>query len=471
MFEFKHGIVQSHANLLSTVMRAVDPLIIVLSTWLAYYLSHSSWILPTNYLWASIQAALLVAVTFPLFRIYESWRGESLENELGALLIACIAVFIILLLLSVVTKTSAQFSRLWMGYWLACSVILLSFFRLLLRFALRWLRSQGFNQRRVVIIGTGELARDVANRLLDAPWTGLNVLGFFDEAPIDVNQIIAGRPLLGGFDRIADYVKREAIDQIWLAMPWSHQKAINQVLYNLRHSTADVQMVLDVFSYRLLNMSLSEVAGLPILNLSTSPFKGINRLLKFLEDWVLALIILALMSPLMVIIAIGIKLSSPGPILFRQKRHGYDGKEVEVWKFRSMRMHQEQENKVTQASYEDPRITRFGAFLRHTSLDELPQFINVLQGHMSIVGPRPHAIVHNDHYKEQIEHYMLRHKVKPGITGWAQVNGFRGETGTLEKMQKRVEYDFYYIENWSLWFDLKIILLTFFKGFVSKNAY
>ena len=166
-----------------------------------------------------------------------------------------------------------------------------------------------------------------------------------------------------------------------------------------------------------------------------------------------------------------VKISSPGPIFFKQMRHGWDGKPIKVYKFRTMVVHDEEEGRVSQAGQGDTRITRLGAFLRRTSLDELPQFFNVLQGRMSIVGPRPHALIHNEEYKEQIDAYMLRHKVKPGITGWAQINGWRGETDTLEKMKKRIEYDLYYIEHWSLWFDLKIILLTLLKGFVHKNAY
>jgi putative colanic acid biosynthesis UDP-glucose lipid carrier transferase len=185
----------------------------------------------------------------------------------------------------------------------------------------------------------------------------------------------------------------------------------------------------------------------------------------------LSLVILTLISPLMLLIAFGVKLSSPGPVLFKQRRNGWDGKPIKVYKFRTMTVHKECDGQVTQASKYDARITKFGAFLRRTSLDELPQFFNVLQGRMSIVGPRPHAIEHNDQYKEQIDAYMMRHKVKPGITGWAQINGWRGQTDTLDKMKKRVEFDLYYIENWTLWLDLKIIFLSMFSGFVHKNAY
>jgi len=246
---------------------------------------------------------------------------------------------------------------------------------------------------------------------------------------------------------------------------------VKEILYDLRHSTATIRFVPGIFGFRLLNHSVTEVAGMAVLDLSATPMVGLNRAVKAVEDRVLALLILVLVSPLMVFLALGVKLTSPGPVLFKQKRHGWDGNPIRVYKFRSMVVHCEEGGQVSQAQKSDARITPFGAFLRRTSLDELPQFFNVLQGRMSIVGPRPHAIAHNEQYKDQIEAYMLRHKVKPGITGWAQVNGLRGETDTLDKMKKRIEYDLYYIENWSLWFDIKIIALTLVKGFVHKNAY
>ncbi len=246
---------------------------------------------------------------------------------------------------------------------------------------------------------------------------------------------------------------------------------MREILTMLRHCTLKIRLVPDIFGFQLLNYSMSEIAGIPVLDINASPMEGINRLIKAIEDRVLALVILVLISPLVLVIAIMVKLSSPGPVLFKQKRHGWDGKPINVYKFRTMVVHEDVEGQVTQASKNDKRVTRIGAFLRRTSLDELPQFYNVLQGRMSIVGPRPHAMAHNELYKDQVEAYMQRHRVKPGITGWAQINGWRGETDTLDKMQRRVEYDLYYIENWSLWLDLKIIFLTIFKGFVHKNAY
>ena len=212
------------------------------------------------------------------------------------------------------------------------------------------------------------------------------------------------------------------------------------------------------------------VGSIPTLSVHDTPFYGVNTFLKRLEDVVIGSAILAAISPILAVIAIGVKLSSPGPVIFKQDRYGLDGKKIKVYKFRSMKT-TENGNEVKQATKGDPRVTKFGAFIRKTSLDELPQFINVLQGRMSIVGPRPHAVAHNEEYRKLVSRYMLRHKVKPGITGWAQVNGFRGETDTLEKMEKRIEFDLRYIQSWSLYLDLKIIFLTIFKGFVGKTAY
>ncbi|MGH7461693.1 MAG: undecaprenyl-phosphate glucose phosphotransferase, partial [Longimicrobiales bacterium] len=261
------------------------------------------------------------------------------------------------------------------------------------------------------------------------------------------------------------------IDQLWIVLPLTADEAIRGLLHELRHSTVDIRLVPDLFSYQLLNYSTENIVGLPVLNLSYSPLSGPNRYAKELLDRLLALGILLVISPLLLLIAAGIKLSSPGPIVFRQMRHGWDGEPFTVYKFRSMHVQPPQQGAYEQARRNDPRVTRLGQFLRRTSLDELPQFINVLQGSMSIVGPRPHPIEMNDLYCDQVERYMWRHKVKPGITGWAQVNGYRGETDTLDKMRKRVEYDLYYIEHWSLLFDIRIILMTVWKGFADRNAY
>jgi Undecaprenyl-phosphate glucose phosphotransferase len=232
-----------------------------------------------------------------------------------------------------------------------------------------------------------------------------------------------------------------------------------------------VTFVPDIYGFQLLNHAIGEVAGFPVIHLMQSPLSGAKGYVKAIEDRVLAALILLAASPLMMLIIIGVRLSSPGPILFRQLRGGLQGERILVWKFRTMRHQEEAAGQVTQATPADQRVTPFGAFLRRTSLDELPQFFNVLRGDMSIVGPRPHAVEHDKFYRQKIDAYMLRHHVKPGISGWAQINGWRGETGEIEKMEMRIKHDLYYVNNWSLWFDLRIIFRTIFTMFVGKNAH
>jgi putative colanic acid biosynthesis UDP-glucose lipid carrier transferase len=270
-------------------------------------------------------------------------------------------------------------------------------------------------------------------------------------------------------EAIAEYIEQNNVKELWIALPFRDEKRIKELLYQLRHLSISIKFVPDIFGFRLLNQTVFEVAGMPILQLNGTPIQGINRIIKELEDKILSFIIMILVSPLLILIYIMIKLDSKGPAIYKQIRQGWDGKKIKIYKFRSMYV--SNDDKYIQATKNDQRITKVGAFIRRTSLDELPQFLNVLQGRMSIVGPRPHPVLQNEEFKDQVEYYMQRHRVKPGITGWAQVNGLRGETDTLEKMSERVEYDLYYIENWSLWFDIRIIFLTIFKGFVNKNAY
>lgn len=464
---FKRGLLQSNANIWDASLRALDPLLIIVAAWFSYYQIYQYWHPLENYILIAILAALLTIIVFPAFQLYESWRGKSIGVELRALSIAWAIVFTMLLLITVATKSSANFSRQWMGFWSLTAVALLGLSRLILRYTLRWLRSQGFNQRRIVIVGTGELASQVADRLRDFPWAGLEIAGFFSENFPAVGDSIRANPVLGGISQLAGYTSSHPVDQIWIAIPWGHQDKIDHVLHELRNSTIEVRMVPDIFSYRLLNSSMSEVAGMPVLELSRSPMHGMNRLIKALEDRILALLILALLSPLMIAITVGVKLSSPGPVFYRQKRVGFNNQPFIMLKFRSMPVDAETGSGPIWAKPDDHRATRFGALLRKTSLDELPQFINVLKGEMSIVGPRPERPVFVERFKGEVHGYMHKHMVKAGITGWAQINGWRGNTD----LQKRIEYDLYYIENWSLWFDLKIIFMTIFKGFIHKNAY
>jgi putative colanic acid biosynthesis UDP-glucose lipid carrier transferase len=464
-------ILKEYSNQRSALLPIYDGIAVLIAAWVAHRVYLNSWIPSEEYSLVVGISLLLVALLFPQFHLYKVWRGVSMLNEIRSVTLAWSTVLLFLFAIAFATKMGAAFSRGWVGLWGLIGWSGLAGGRIALRLALKWFHLHGFYQQRIVIVSTSKLGREVAERLLSSPWLSLHIAGFFCEDPKKVDDLLPRLSVVGSLGEAVPFVEREEINQVWVAMALREEDSVKQLMHELRHSTVDICFVPDIYSFRLLNHSISEVAGLPVLNFSITPMMGINRLVKTLEDRILAFLLLLLISPLMFIIAIGVKLSSPGPAIFKQRRHGWDGKPITVYKFRTMKVHREEKGQITQASKNDSRITPFGAFLRRTSLDELPQFINVLQGQMSIVGPRPHAIEHNEQYKRLINDYVRRHKVKPGITGWAQVNGWRGETNILEKMQKRIEYDLWYIENWSLWFDLKIILLTVFKGFVGQNAY
>jgi putative colanic acid biosynthesis UDP-glucose lipid carrier transferase len=321
-----------------------------------------------------------------------------------------------------------------------------------------------------VIVGAGPLGVKVARALTGANDRSSTFLGFFDDRTDDRVDGDASGQLLGGLKDVANYVSAHSIRDVYITLPLGSQPRIVELLEQLQGTTASLFFVPDVFGISIIQGRLRDMNGVPVVGICETPFTGTNELVKRISDVVLASVILVMISPLMLAIAIGVKLSSPGPVIFRQRRNGLDGEEIIVYKFRSMTA-QDNGPVVRQATKDDPRITRFGAFLRRTSLDELPQFINVLQGRMSIVGPRPHAVAHNEEYRQLIKAYMVRHKVKPGITGWAQVNGHRGETDTIEKMKARVEYDLEYLRNWSLGLDLQIIARTVGLMFFDRHAY
>ena len=319
--------------------------------------------------------------------------------------------------------------------------------------------------------------------------SSLNIVGVFDDRDTRVpRDEVDGCPILGNTDDLIERCRREEIDQVIVALPWSAETRLVAIMNKLRQVPVDLQLAPERVGFHLFDRQFTNLAGLPMLTVFERPLSGWNYLIKTFEDRLLALIIVILILPLIAFIAIAIKFDSPGPELFRQKRFGFNNNVISVWKFRTM-YHQKGDNAaqeggalgdvvegavdevVPQASRGDVRVTKLGRMLRRSSLDELPQFFNVLQGAMSIVGPRPHAIAHNTEYAKSVTAYYARHRVKPGITGWAQIHGYRGETDTKDKMENRVEYDLYYIDNWSLLLDLKIILATILVGFVNENAY
>lgn len=463
------GLLKEHSQFLSLILRAVDIIALLAAGLITNFLKFGQFYLPPHYLIALGIAVGLALIIFPFFHIYESVRIKSFWQHTYNLIQAVLTIAILLAGLAFLTKTGEHFSRVWFSGWMGCSLGLLILFRCSLIILLRLMRAQGWNEKRVIIMGAGELGIKLAETVQQALWTGFRVVTIFDEQHSLARRELNGIAITETPKDLSVYLANtiEPIEEIWIALPLSAEERVKAILHALRHETMAIRFVLDFFGMNLLNHSLTYLAGFPVINICSSPMRGVNRIIKALEDRLLAIFILLLVSPLFLFIALAVKWSSPGPILYRQKRVSWNGKEFEMLKFRTMPVDAEMNSGPVWAKKEENRSTKIGAFLRKTSLDELPQFINVLRGEMSIVGPRPERMVFVEQFKHQVPRYMHKHLVKAGITGWAQVNGWRGNTS----LEKRIEYDLFYIENWSLLFDLKIIFLTLLKGFMNKNAY
>jgi putative colanic acid biosynthesis UDP-glucose lipid carrier transferase len=465
------GLLKEHSRAISMLVKFMDMLTVAAAGWVAYVLRFDTFTVLPSYVTALVLGMVATPVVFTFMNLYASIRGIGFFRHMMALLQTVCVLAFLLAGISFFTKSGEIYSRTWFMAWMGLALLFLILLRCGILLCFRVMRAHGLNERRVIIFGAGVLGSRFAETVQQALWTGFRIVTFFDDVASEKPAVIHAIPVIQTPTDLCAYLASNKIDEIWLALPLRAEARVKEILFALRHHTITTRFVLDIFGLDLLNHSVTDVAGFPVLNISSTPMTGISRLVKAIEDRVLALLILLFVSPIFMLICLGIKLTSNGPIFFTQDRLGWDGRIIKIYKFRTMYLHTEVAGTVTQATHDDKRITPFGKFLRRTSLDELPQFINVLQGRMSIVGPRPHALAHNELYKDSIHTYMQRHRVKPGITGWAQINGWRGETDTLEKMQKRVEYDLYYINNWSLGFDLKIVFLTLFRGFVDRNAY
>lgn len=438
----------------------LDFLLVLIAGIMAHYYRFDTLEMNGRYNTATMLTAIVVVLCLGMGGVYGSQRGYAFLRQFSVLLAGWFAAAGILLSLSFFLKVSENYSRIWFSTMLVIGGGLSLLLRMSVFLLLRRLRASGLNLKTVLLVGAGG---SLASQLVEGD--ALDEYGFKLVDNMSLQQED------GWLESLVSKVNEKGVHEVWLCLPLSHGGGVQSIMYALRHHTVAIRFIPEWDDIPLLNHKVSHIAGIYSLDLSCSPMDGPPRLLKRLEDLFLGVLISLLITPVCLIIALAIKCTSRGPILFKQYRTGINGKSFKVYKFRSMFVHDEGADKVTQAKRNDERITPVGAFLRRTSLDELPQFFNVLQGRMSIVGPRPHALSHNEYYKDLVESYMQRHKVKPGITGWAQVSGYRGETDTLEKMQKRVQYDLWYIDNWSLWLDFKIILMTVFKGFVNKNAY
>ncbi|SDJ66610.1 undecaprenyl-phosphate glucose phosphotransferase [Microbulbifer yueqingensis] len=465
------GLIRSHQSSLAALYRLLDAVLIL--SMLAFWCVYFGQPLSTDWLVVGLLGAVLFAFFAESVELYRSWRADTYAHMLGLTLAAWAAVCACLLVLGYFSKEGVSYSRLVIGSWFVSTLFLLSAWRYVFRRLLFFLRSRDHNTRTAVVLGVTEAGAKLARDMAAAPHHGIRVGGFYRVQGSNCCGEAAdkaGLPVLGDVQDALAAARAGELDLVYIALPLREEERIAEILRDFADTTATVHLVTDLFFNNLLHTRWYHVGGTSLLSLYDTPIEGVNGWLKRLEDLVLSSVILVLISPLMLLIALGIKLTSKGPVIFKQHRYGLDGRPIKVWKFRSMTT-QDNGSKVVQASRNDARITPFGRFLRRTSLDELPQFFNVLQGRMSIVGPRPHAVAHNEQYRALVDGYMLRHKVKPGITGWAQVNGWRGETETVEKMSKRVEHDLHYIRNWSLWLDLRIVFMTVFRGFTGSNAY
>jgi putative colanic acid biosynthesis UDP-glucose lipid carrier transferase len=376
----------------------------------------------------------------------------------------------VMLVIGYVTHSLAEYPRRIFITWAVVTPVALVFSTLAMQEIMHRFLMSAFDNRSAIFAGYNNSSLELARRLKNNPAMRLEVSGFFDDRSSDRLGLEPDAKLVGSLSDLSTYVKEHGTDVIFIALPIRHVKRVMNLLDDLRDTTASIYYVPDIFVFDLIQARSGEIHGIPVVAMCETPFYGYRGVTKRLTDIGLSIVILLLFLPLLLLIAILVKVSSPGPIIFKQRRYGLDGREIAVYKFRTMNVTEDGEQ-IRQASKADSRITRIGGILRRTSLDELPQLINVLQGRMSLVGPRPHAVAHNEEYRKLIKGYMVRHKVLPGITGLAQVNGCRGETSQLEEMEARVNYDLDYLRHWTPMLDIKIILLTAIKVFRDDKAY
>lgn len=464
----KNTIVQSESGFvwLHRFLDLIAPAIILTITLQAFsYPAHD------RYSLLGILAGLIFVVSAQAIGLYKNWRGRPSLGSSSIILRAWLITWVTLIVLTFLYKNSSEYSRLTLATWALVTPVFLIIYRLTIRAVLKKLNRKSGYANRVLIIGAGKVGNRLAETLNSSPWLGYTTVGFLDDNVNLSESATNSLPVFGTTDTLLETIIDQQINEVYICLPMRAEIKIKQILEKLSDSAVVVKFVPDFFTFDLMHAKWTDWNGTPVVSVFDSPLSSRTaRILKRTEDILISSMILMLISPLLLLIAVAIKLDSSGPAIFKQTRYGINGKPIKIYKFRTMNCTEDGSN-IRQASSSDSRITPVGKFLRRTSLDELPQFFNVIQGKMSVVGPRPHAVAHNEEYRKIIPRYMQRHMVKPGITGWAQINGWRGETDTLDKMQKRVDYDLHYINNWSVWLDFQIVFLTIVKGFVHKNAY
>jgi len=461
--------IQQASTWFGFLYRLVDVVCIAVGLHLASQLPAA---VPIDFVFACGTVAVAYFLVAEITGVYRSWRGAANQREVACVVFTWLGACLIVLATVIVSDRIASIPRSVAIAWFFGTPLLIVLTHMMLRILQKYLYLHGVNTRTFAIVGVNELGFQLARNITASPEMGLRLVGFYDDRPENRRPKIPHdrEPFAGNIAQLVNDARRGVVDRIYITFPMRAEDRIRKVLAALGDTTASVYIVPDFFVFQMLCSRWTTIGGLPAVSLFENPFFGIDGTLKRVTDLALTSALLIVLAIPMAVIALAIKLTSPGPVFFRQRRYGLDGREILVWKFRSMNV-LENSGQIKQATRNDSRVTPLGAFLRRTSLDELPQLFNVIEGTMSLVGPRPHATAHNEQYRKLIDGYMLRHKVRPGITGLAQVSGWRGETDTLEKMAKRVEFDHKYIHDWSWWLDLRILLRTAFVVLGSKNAY
>lgn len=459
----------------TSIAKIVDGAVIALCILAPTLVRTQTW--PTHYTVALLLAIIAFFALAGLANLYRPWRGESISRQLIRVLLVWSATLFVLLGAAYLTKTTAQYSRVAMTTWLLATPLALLGWRAIARLLFIRLLAHEEHRRNVVVWGSGDIADQLLRRIQGSPSLGLRLVDYIqsdeqDSATPDQNdpQDYIGEDRISAEEELELRAKRGDYSILYITLNSINKARVADLLDRLSDTTVSVYMVPDYFTSNIMHGQWSSLEGIPLVSAFDTPFWGGTSWLKRIQDLAICTLLLPLIALPMLLIALLVKLTSPGPALFKQQRYGLDGRPIRVLKFRTMTVAEDGEN-VRQAMRNDPRVTKLGSFLRRTSLDELPQFINVLRGEMSVVGPRPHAVAHNEIYRTKVKGYMLRHKVKPGITGWAQINGWRGETDDIAKMEARVEHDLWYIRNWTFALDLRIILLTVVRGFSGERAY
>jgi Undecaprenyl-phosphate glucose phosphotransferase len=465
---------KKHSQVFLSVLLLSDTVVTAGAWMLAYVLrTHGGFIPLTrgvpnlgSYIAALPVVCFLSVLSYRYAGMYLPRREGSAGTETLAVFRGTVFALVAVLAISFFYRQS-EYSRAIVVIFAVLTPIFLSFERFFIRAILRRIRVRGRNARKALVVGAGKIGQKLAEAVARNPWTGVRIIGYVDDRPERVGRRYAGAEVLGSLEDTPEIIEKKEVDQVFLAIPGREHEKLQMVMELLAESMVDVRLLPDFFSFYTLNREVGEFDGLPIIALRESPLYGWNRLLKRAMDIAFSGTMILFLSPGLLLLALLVKLTSPGPVFYKQERMGLGGDLFHMYKFRSMGMDAEKETGAVWAKENDPRRTRFGTFLRKTSLDELPQFLNVLFGDMSVVGPRPERPVFITEFKTRIPRYMFRHKMKAGITGWAQVNGWRGNTS----LRKRIQYDLHYIEHWSIWFDVRIMFLTVFRGLVSKNAY